>query len=198
MSWDRSEVVNRRSGLLGWFDKVRYKEIYRQTLGLILVAVCAAFAVTGHWNIIIGLLIALAGQLFRIFAAGTIFKNKELASDGAYSLVRHPLYLGNILILGGFSLASGNLWVALAVLLFFLIWYPATISYEDAKLERIFGDDWRTWSEGTNAVFPNRFNWSKLTATQWNARQSLLRNGEFIISVYLLACAAGLWWRAYF
>ena len=197
MSWDRSEVMNRRSGLLGWFDKVRYKEIYRQTLGLILVAVCAAFAVTGHWNIIIGLLIALAGQLFRIFAAGTIFKNKELASDGAYSLVRHPLYLGNILILGGFSLASGNLWVALAVLLFFLIWYPATISYEDAKLERIFGDDWRTWSEGTNAVFPNRFNWSKLTATQWNARQSLLRNGEFIISVYLLACAAGLWWRAY-
>jgi protein-S-isoprenylcysteine O-methyltransferase Ste14 len=197
MSWDRSEVMNRRSGLLGWFDKVRYKEIYRQALGLILVAVCAAFAVTGHWNIIIGLLIALAGQLFRIFAAGTIFKNKELASDGAYSLVRHPLYLGNILILGGFSLASGNLWVALAVLLFFLIWYPATISYEDAKLERIFGDDWRTWSEGTNAVFPNRFNWSKLTATQWNARQSLLRNGEFIISVYLLACAAGLWWRAY-
>ena len=197
MSWDRSEVMNRRSGLLGWFDKVRYKEIYRQALGLILVAVCAGFAVTGHWNIIIGLLIALAGQLFRIFAAGTIFKNKELASDGAYSLVRHPLYLGNILILGGFSLASGNLWVALAVLLFFLIWYPATISYEDAKLERIFGDDWRTWSEGTNAVFPNRFNWSKLTATQWNARQSLLRNGEFIISVYLLACAAGLWWRAY-
>ena len=197
MSWDRSEVMNRRSGLLGWFDKVRYKEIYRQALGLILVAVCAAFAVTGHWNIIIGLLIALAGQFFRIFAAGTIFKNKELASDGAYSLVRHPLYLGNILILGGFSLASGNLWVALAVLLFFLIWYPATISYEDAKLERIFGDDWRTWSEGTNAVFPNRFNWSKLTATQWNARQSLLRNGEFIISVYLLACAAWLWWRAY-
>ena len=197
MSWDRSEVMNRRSGLLGWFDKVRYKEIYRQALGLILVAACAAFAVTGHWNIIIGLLIALAGQLFRIFAAGTIFKNKELASDGAYSLVRHPLYLGNILILGGFSLASGNLWVALAVLLFFLIWYPATISYEDAKLERIFGDDWRTWSEGTNAVFPNRFNWSKLTATQWNARQSLLRNGEFIISVYLLACAAVLWWRAY-
>ena len=118
MSWDRSEVMNRRSGLLGWFDKVRYKEIYRQALGLILVAVCAAFAVTGHWNIIIGLLIALAGQLFRIFAAGTIFKNKELASDGAYSLVRHPLYLGNILILGGFSLASGNLWVALAVLLY--------------------------------------------------------------------------------
>jgi len=42
----------------------------------------------------------------------------EKGPDGAYSLVRHPLYLGNILILGGFSLAGGNIWVALVVLLF--------------------------------------------------------------------------------
>ena len=196
MSWDRSEVMERRTGLLGWFDRIRYKEIYRQALGLILVAVCAVFAAPGQPRILIGLLIALAGQLFRIYAAGTIFKNQQLASDGAYSLVRHPLYLGNILILGGFSLAGGNLWVALAVLLFFLVWYPAAIRYEDAKLERIFGDDWRQWSQGTNAVLPNRFNWSKLTAPQWNARQSLLRNGELIITVYLVACAVGLWIKA--
>jgi protein-S-isoprenylcysteine O-methyltransferase Ste14 len=197
MSWDRSEVMERRTGLLGWFDRVRYKEIYRQALGLILVAVCAGFAVPGQSRILIGLLIALAGQIFRIFAAGTIFKNKQLASDGAYSLVRHPLYLGNILILGGFSLAGGNLWVALAALVFFLIWYPAAIRYEDAKLERIFGDDWREWSRGTHAVFPKRLDWSRLTATRWNARQSWLRNGEFIITVYLVACAAWLWVRAY-
>jgi protein-S-isoprenylcysteine O-methyltransferase Ste14 len=197
MSWDRSEIMNRRTGLMGWFDRVRYKEIYRQGLGLLLVAVAAAFAIPGQARIVTGLLIALAGQLFRIFAAGTIFKNKQLASDGAYSLVRHPLYLGNILILGGFCLASGNYWVSLAVLVFFLVWYPAAISYEDSKLERIFGDDWRQWSQGTNAVLPNRLNWSKLTATQWNARQSLMRNGEFVISVYLAACAVWMWLHAY-
>lgn len=197
MSWDRSEVMQQRTGLLGWFDKVRYKEIYRQALGLLLVAVAAVFAEPGHGRVLLGLGLALAGQVFRIFAAGTIFKNQQLASDGAYSLVRHPLYLGNILILGGFSLAAGNLWVTVAVVVFFVVWYPAAIAYEDAKLERIFGDAWRDWSRGTWAVLPTSFNWSRLTATNWNARQSFMRNGELIISVYLAACAVWLWFRAH-
>jgi protein-S-isoprenylcysteine O-methyltransferase Ste14 len=197
MSWDRSEVMNARSGLLGLFDRIRYKEIYRQALGLLLVLVCAMAAETGHERVLSGFAFALAGQGFRIYAAGTIFKNKQLASNGAYSLVRHPLYLGNILILGGFSLACGNVWVALAVLVFFLVWYPAAIRYEDRKLEQIFGDDWRAWSKGTNAVLPNGFDWKKFTDTRWNARQSLLRNGELPISAYLAACAVWLWLRSH-
>ncbi len=78
---------------------MRYKEIYRQAFGLILIAACAWAAEPGQQRIMTGIAIAGAGQLFRIFAAGTIFKNRKLASTGAYALVRHPLYLGNILIL---------------------------------------------------------------------------------------------------
>jgi protein-S-isoprenylcysteine O-methyltransferase Ste14 len=193
MSWDRSESMNRRSGLLGWWDTIRYKEIYRQALGLLLIAVCAWATEAGHQRVLAGFAIAIAGQAFRTFAAGTIFKNRKLASSGAYALVRHPLYLGNILILGGFALASGNWIVALVVLLFFTIWYPATVRYEDAKLERLFGDEWRQWSKGTRAVLPGRFSWQALTDTSWSARQSLIRNGELYISIYLAVCAAWLW-----
>jgi protein-S-isoprenylcysteine O-methyltransferase Ste14 len=197
MSWDRSEIMDRRSGLLGWVDRVRYKEIYRQALGLLLVLVCALFAEPGHGRVLAGLAFAAAGQLFRIYAAGTISKNKQLASNGAYAVVRHPLYLGNILILGGFSVAAANLYVAIAVGLFFLIWYPAAVRYEDAKLERIFGEEWRAWSEDTHAVLPSRLDWARFTDAQWNARQSLLRNGELPITIYLAACAAWLWLRAH-
>jgi protein-S-isoprenylcysteine O-methyltransferase Ste14 len=164
VSWDRSEIMSRRPGLLGWFDRLRYKEIYRQALGLLLVLVCALAAEPGHERVLAGFLIAAAGQAFRIFAAGTIFKNQQLATSGAYSMVRHPLYLGNILILGGFSLASGNFYVALVVLLFFLVWYPAAVVYEDAKLERLFEDEWRAWRQGTRAVTPSRFDWSRIMA----------------------------------
>lgn len=197
MPWDRSDIMSRRPGLLGWFDRLRFKEIYRQALGLLLVLVSALAAEPGHERVLIGFAIAAAGQAFRIFAAGTIFKNQQLATSGAYSMVRHPLYLGNILILGGFTLAAGNLFVALAVLLFFLVWYPAAVAYEDGKLERLFEDEWRAWSRGTRAVLPSRFDWARITATQWNARQSLLRNGELPITVYLALCAAWLWLRAH-
>ena len=197
MSRDRSESMNRRSGLMGWVDQVRYKEIYRQAFGLILIAVCAWATEPGHERIILGFAIALAGQLFRFFAAGTIFKNHKLASSGAYALVRHPLYLGNILILGGFALASGSYIVTAVIVVFFLIWYPAAISYEDAKLEGIFEDEWRNWSVGTNAVVPGRFSWKELTTANWNARQSMIRNGELYITIYLVACAAWLWFKAH-
>jgi len=197
MGRDRTEIIGARGGLGGLFDRVRYKEIYRQSFGLLLIAVAAFCTVPGHQRVIWGLAIALAGQVFRIFAAGTIFKNQRLASSGAYALVRHPLYFGNLLILLGFALACGNLWVCALVAAFWIIWYPAAIRYEDAKLEKLFGDEWRAWSQGTWAVIPNRLNLARLADTSWSARQSLLRNGELYISVYLAACAAWLWHLAH-
>ncbi|HET6564972.1 MAG TPA: isoprenylcysteine carboxylmethyltransferase family protein, partial [Xanthomonadales bacterium] len=136
------------------------------------------------------------GQVWRIYAAGVIYKNKQLATTGAYSLVRHPLYLGNFLILVGFAIAGANWVVVLIVIFFFWFYYPAAIRYEDTKLERIFGDAWREWSANTPAMFPTSFGWKANADAEWNARQSLKRNGEFIISVYLLICAAVLLYRS--
>ncbi len=100
-----------------------------------------------------------SGQIWRIYAAGVIYKNRKLASTGAYSLVRHPLYLGNFLILVGFTIAGGN-WIVMAVVaFFFLFYYPTAIRYEDQKLEGIFGDEWRAWSKNIPGMFPTSLNW---------------------------------------
>jgi protein-S-isoprenylcysteine O-methyltransferase Ste14 len=193
MGKDRAEIMGARTGLAGFVDRVRYKEFYRQALGLLLVAVCAWFAEPGETRVLIGLGIAAVGQAFRTFAAGTIFKNRRLASTGAYSLVRHPLYLGNLTILVGFAIAAGNSWMIAVFALFWLIWYPTAIRYEDRKLENLFGDEWRRWSRGTNAVIPNGLDFGRLTDTSWSAHQSLIRNGELYIWLYLIACGYGLW-----
>lgn len=189
MTSKRAEMMGGRAGLAGVLDRLRYHEISRQGLGLLLLPVCAWFAIPGASRIYLGLLIAVAGQFWRIYAAGVIYKNKQLATTGAYSVVRHPLYLGNFLILGGFTLACAN-WVVIAVVVgFLLFYYPAAIRYEDAKLENLFGDDWRAWSKEISAMFPTSLHWRSNTEATWNARQSLLRNGELPISIYLLICA---------
>jgi len=190
---ERIAMMGERAGLLGWFDRIRFNEILRQVIGLLLVAVCANFATADSGTVSIGLGLAVAGQVFRIYAAGYIFKNKQLATSGPYSLVRHPLYLGNFMILIGFTLASANLYVAAGVALFFLIWYPAAIAYEDSKLENIFGDEWREWSKNIRAIIPVRIRWSDLKASGWDTYQSLIRNGELPISLYLLSCGIWLW-----
>ena len=199
MTRNRVEKMGRRDGLPGLLDSLRYHEISRQGLGLLLLPLCAWFVQPGANRIYIGLLIAVLGQAWRIYAAGVIYKNKQLATTGAYSLVRHPLYLGNFLILGGFALACGQWVVILIAIAFVWFYYPAAVRYEDSKLARIFGDAWHSWSKDVPAVFPRHFRWRSNTDAEWNGRQSLLRNGEFIISVFLLACAwfmlnrAGAW-----
>ena len=193
MGKERITRTGNRTGLLGLFDRIRYNEILRQGIGLLLVAVCAHFARLDAGAVALGLVIAFFGQVFRIYAAGYIFKNKQLAKTGPYALVRHPLYLGNLLILMGFTISSGNLYVALVVIVFFLIWYPAAVTYEDGKLERIFGDEWREWSRSRRAVIPGRFRWADLKPGGWDTYQSLIRNGELPISLYLLSCGIWLW-----
>jgi hypothetical protein len=196
MASNRAEKMGARAGLPGLLDRLRYHEVSRQGIGLLLLPVCAWFATPGEFRVLIGLVIAMVGQGWRIYAAGVIYKNRQLAITGAYSLVRHPLYLGNFLILGGFTLACANWGVTAVALLFLLFYYPAAIRYEDTKLEGIFGDSWRAWSKNIPAVFPIRWRWVANRDAEWNARQSLLRNGELPISVYILLCAALLVYRA--
>ena len=41
---ERINMMGKRTGLLGWFDRIRFNELLRQGIGLLLVAVC------GHRN----------------------------------------------------------------------------------------------------------------------------------------------------
>jgi len=193
----RAEKMGERAGFAGFIDSLRFHEASRQGLGLLLLLVCGIFAEpAGADRVYLGFALAVVGQVWRIYAAGVIYKNKQLATTGAYSLVRHPLYLGNFLILVGFTLACANWVVVLVVLFFFWFYYPAAIKYEDAKLERIFEDQWRSWSANTPAMFPTRIAWKANPDAVWNARQSLLRNGELIITAFILLCAAVLLYQA--
>jgi len=195
MGNNRSERMENRKGFAGLVDRLRYHEASRQGFGFLLVLLCSLFSVPGEGRIMAGFVLVIMGQGWRIYAAGVIYKNEQLATTGAYSLVRHPLYLGNFLILAGFTLASGNWIVALVVALFFLFYYPAAIRYEDSKLEGIFNDDWRAWSGTIPAMFPTRLKWQSNTEAEWNTRQSLIRNGELIYSLYMAGCAIWLWFR---
>lgn len=196
MASSRTEKMGNRSGLAGFIDRLRYHEASRQGLGLVLLLVCAYFAMpAGEPRIVAGFMLAAIGQAWRIYAAGVIHKNRQLASTGAYSLVRHPLYLGNFLILVGFAIASGN-WIVMAVVVFFfLFYYPTAIRYEDHKLEGIFGDEWRTWSRNIPGMFPTHLKWQSNQDASWDLRQSMIRNGELVYTIFEIGAAVLLWYR---
>jgi hypothetical protein len=179
------------TGLPNLIREARHHEFSRQGIGIVLVAVYAWWAKPIPELFWPGAVIAVVGVLVRLYASGFVMKNKELATTGPYSLVRHPLYTGNILMLIGFCLANGMIWPWAVGVIFLWFWYPPAISYEDRKLNGIFGDAWQQWSARTPALIPRGLIPKSGDGTSWSFAKSMKVNWEPVIVVYSLAC---LYW----
>src|SRR6185436_15753990 len=79
---------------------------------------------------------------------------ETLNSTGIYSIVRHPLYLGNYLMWIGIVLYTKSPLFAVIVSLLFWIYYERIMFAEERFLERKFGDAYLTWSRKAPAFIP--------------------------------------------
>ena len=172
--------------------KLRYHEASRQVLAIVLMLWFSITAMPAELSLALGTPFIVAGAALRLFASGFIAKNRELATDGPYALVRHPLYTGNIAIVSGFAIASGQWWTVVIALAFFWFYYPAAIEYEDRKLRNLFGDRWLEWAAEVPALMPSFNNLNRAILGGWSFRKSLLRNGEPLIAVIIAVCLANI------
>lgn len=182
------------SGLSHSIRELRYHEISRQLGAVLLILLYALTAAPSTLPVVIGIPLALTGTLIRLYASGFIVKNEELATNGPYALVRHPLYTGNILIICGLSLANANWWALPLAVLFFWFYYPPAIEYEDRKLRRYFGERWERWARDVPALVPALGNAAAMGGGRWSFAKSMGRNGEILIAVYIVACMGLIVW----
>lgn len=169
--------------------ELRYHEVARQLLGVVLILAYALTARPTAAVAALGIPLAVLGVIVRLYASGFILKNAELARDGPYALVRHPLYTGNILVLVGLAIASGTWWALPAGVLFLWFYYPPAVEYEDRKLHRLFGKEWERWAGSVPALMPTFRNFRRLSRGEWSPGKSFKKNGEAFVAVYVLVCA---------
>ena len=123
------------------------------------------------WEVL-GLAVAFSGLAVRILTvgyvpAGTSGRNtsKQVASSlnvtGMYSVVRHPIYLGNFLMWFGVSLWPRCWWFTVITVLVFWVYYERIMFAEECFLWEHFGEDYRTWAARTPAFIPKFQNWVK-------------------------------------
>lgn len=182
----RTKSLAPKSGLAHFIRELRYHEASRQIFGMALTVWFAWVAQPIAWLFWAGAVLFAVGTVVRLWASGVIAKNKQLATSGPYLYVRHPLYVGNILILFGFVAASSIYWTAAVTLVFLLFYYPPAIEYEERKLSRIFGADWDDYVRGTKALLPTFGNRPSAGGDTWSFKKSLLVNWEPLIAVFLL------------
>lgn len=181
------------TGFAGLLRELRYQEVARQGIGLLLMPVYALLCRPLPGLFLAAAVLAVVGALVRLYASGYITKNQELATVGPYSLVRHPLYTGNLLLLAGFTLASGLWWAVLLSALFWWFYYPTAIEYEDRKLRRIFGQPCADWQQATPAVIPSGL--VPKRGGSWSLRTSMSRNAEPLVLAYSAFWLGWIYWR---
>jgi len=125
-------------------------------------------------SFIIGLCIAAAGELLRIWGvgfAGKTTRNNQLTAPllvtaGPYAYLRNPLYLGNGITALGFTvIAIGGLIpvMKLIVFLLFLLTYIGlywrVILAEEAFLVNLYGEQYRLFLENVPRIIPRLTPW---------------------------------------
>ena len=96
----------------------------------------------------------IAGLLVRAWANGYAIKLDKLTTSGPYALVRHPLYLGTMIIIVGFAIMLNTYHVGVLFIAMMAIMYYRTIKKEEAMLEAAFNDTYLDYKKNVPAVIP--------------------------------------------
>jgi len=137
--------------------------------------------------------VALAGSLFRLWAAGHLEKGRSLARGGPYAFTRNPLYLGSFLMALGILLAGQGYWLLIPFGLFFAVFYYPVMRREEQELLQGYGEQFLDYTRKVPLFFPS------LTAADGSSSVFLwsrvIRNREHRTLLGLLLTVAFLIWR---
>lgn len=116
--------------------------------------------------------VAISGLVIRIITVGYVPRGTSsrttrnpkasvLNTTGMYSIVRHPLYLGNFFIWLGVSMFPRLLFFSLSAILLFFLYYQWIIFAEERFLQEKFGQEYSEWARRTPLLLPRFKNWKR-------------------------------------
>ncbi len=159
-------------------------------------------------NELIFLGVSVLGEIIRILTVGfaprgTSGRNTsegqvadELNVTGIYSVVRHPLYVGNFFLWLGPVLFLRNVGFDMFFLLVYWLYYERIIFAEEQFLRRKFGDVYDKWSETVGPVIPTFHNFKK-PSIPFSFRNVVKREYHTFINIFLMFVILDLF-RNYF
>ena len=105
----------------------------------------------------IGLLLVCVGTFGRLwctlYAGGR--KDRQLVTDGPYSIVRNPLYVFSFLGAVGVAMSTESLTFAALVAMLFALYYPYVVANEERRLQELFGEQFSNYCKRVPRFIPN-------------------------------------------
>jgi protein-S-isoprenylcysteine O-methyltransferase Ste14 len=127
-----------------------------------------AFSQPSAGRLLVGVVLVALGQSIRLWASGCLKRNVALACSGPYAYVRHPLYLGSLIM--GIGLAASvqwPLWWLLAFLALYVAFYGPAMHVEELRLQSLFGSEYQEYTLYVGRLWPR---WGR--ASRWAEARS--------------------------
>ena len=152
--------------------------------------------------------VSIFGQIIRALTVGFTPRNTsgrntvngqvadELNVTGIYSLLRHPLYLGNFFMWLGPVLFLRSVEAAVLFVLIYWLYYERIMFAEEQFLRRKFGDIYDKWSEKVSPFIPYSFNYIR-PSLHFSIRNILKREYNSFINIFVIFTILDLF-RNYF
>ena len=139
----------------------------------------------------LGLVLGTTGLAIRAFSLGYVasgtsgratvgMRADTLNTTEAYSLVRHPLYLGNLFLWLGAAAFVGRPLVIVLTGLLFWVYYERIMIAEESYLTERFEERFADWAANTPALFPGaRSAWQR-SDSEFSFRHSVGRDYQAV------------------
>jgi protein-S-isoprenylcysteine O-methyltransferase Ste14 len=141
--------------------------------------------------------VSVMGLSIRVYVAGCTPKRTSgrntvkgqmadsVNTSGMYSLVRHPLYLGNFLVVLGSVMVFHLWWFVFLYVLLFWLYYERIMFAEEESLRGKFGDAYFEWSRRTPTFLPNFPSW-RPPALPFSYRTAVKREYQTLFLIVVL------------
>jgi protein-S-isoprenylcysteine O-methyltransferase Ste14 len=166
----------------------------RVALGFVFGVLALVLAQPTARSLTIGMSIAAAGEMLRIWAAGHLRKSREVTVSGPYRWLPHPLYVGSSVMGAGLAVAASSVVVSVLIAVYLTATLTAAIKSEEAFLRRTFGDQYDLYRSGVTARRRERGAESRRPFSL----QQAIANREYRAVIGLAIAVLLLIWKAAF
>jgi protein-S-isoprenylcysteine O-methyltransferase Ste14 len=140
-----------------------------------LILIVLIFARPTIWSATLGTLVAISGELLRVYAVafiGSVSRTRNtsttggaLITNGPFAWTRNPLYVANFLITFGMAIFSGRLTLMILTAVAFAAQYVCIVAYEEKLLVERFGATYDEYRRSVPAWVPSRL--PSLESIEW-------------------------------
>ncbi len=161
-----------------------------------------------HWLVVCGAVVALLGEGVRLATIGFEYIERggkegkvyasRLVQGGIYAHTRNPMYLGNLMIAIGMTMATGAPAAYAVIIPAFLFIYLAITSTEEEFLRNQFGREYEDYCARVPRFFPSLRGLGRtLLGMRYNWKRSLRQDLSTLVGL-LLGLSLLPVWRTFF